>query len=50
MGSADKFFERLEKNSKELVTWKGELVRNILIKSPIFVIYRLNYLNYLNYF
>ncbi|CAJ0633965.1 420_t:CDS:10 [Entrophospora sp. SA101] len=25
MGSADEFYERLEKNSKELMSWKGEL-------------------------
>ncbi|CAG8450748.1 8086_t:CDS:10, partial [Ambispora leptoticha] len=25
MGSADDFYERLEKNSKKLITWKGEL-------------------------
>ncbi len=30
MGSAEEFYERLEEDSKELVTWKGELVSDTL--------------------
>ena len=31
MGSAEEFYERVERDSKELVTWKGELVRDRFI-------------------
>jgi hypothetical protein len=43
MGSAEEFYERLEEDSKELVTWKGELVSDIC---PSFHICYLNFIIY----